>query len=58
VLRHGRATTCSGWWAHLEFTRINIQRIILAKKIEDFARRGRADIDHRFNIPRSERSIR
>jgi hypothetical protein len=24
------------WWAHLEFTRINIARIILCKKIEDY----------------------
>jgi hypothetical protein len=24
------------WWAHFEFTRINIEPIILRKKIEDF----------------------
>ncbi len=31
-------TSLSGgraWWAHLEFTRINIEPIILRKKIED-----------------------
>jgi hypothetical protein len=34
-----RATPRSGgrtWWAHFEFTRINIAPIILHKKIEDF----------------------
>jgi hypothetical protein len=25
------------WWAHFEFTRINIELIILYKKLEDFA---------------------
>jgi len=25
-----------GWWAHFEFTRINIEPIILCKKIEDW----------------------
>jgi hypothetical protein len=32
------AETASGgrtWWAHFEFTRINIEPIILRKKIED-----------------------
>ena len=24
------------WWAHFEFTRINIEPIILRKKIEDY----------------------
>ena len=28
------------WWAHFEFTRINIAPTILYKKIEDFAERS------------------
>jgi len=28
------------WWAHLEFTRINIEPIILRKKIEDLHEAG------------------
>src|SRR4029077_13338666 len=38
-LRHRPAKNSSSggltWWAHFEFTRINIERIILRKKIED-----------------------
>jgi hypothetical protein len=37
--RRGGTITCSGggrsWWAHLEFTRINIELTILHKKFED-----------------------
>jgi len=36
------------WWAHFEFTRINIEPIILRKKIEDFARGGRFSIPDRL----------
>ena len=35
---YGRAQPASGgrtWWAHIEFTRINIEPIVLRKKIED-----------------------
>jgi len=28
------------WWVHFEFTRINIEPIILRKKIEDFRKLG------------------
>jgi hypothetical protein len=28
------------WWAHFEFTRINIEPIILRKKIEDLREAG------------------
>ena len=38
-----RATPRSGgrtWWAHFEFTRINIAPIILHKKIEDLREAG------------------
>ena len=38
-----RATPRSGgrtWWAHFEFTRINIAPIILHKKIEDLRQLG------------------
>ena len=30
----------SAWWAHFEFTRINIEPIILRKKIEDLRQAG------------------
>jgi hypothetical protein len=30
-----RKAMAGAWWAHLEFTRINIEPIILRKKIED-----------------------
>ena len=36
---YGRAQPASGgrtWWAHIEFTRINIEPIILKNKIEDW----------------------
>jgi hypothetical protein len=35
---YGRAQPASGgrtWWAHFEFTRMNIEPIILRKKIEE-----------------------
>ena len=35
ALRGGRT-----WWAHCEFTRINIEPIILCKKIEDLREAG------------------
>jgi hypothetical protein len=39
VAARGAASGGRTWWAHLEFTRINIELIILPKKIEDL--RGR-----------------
>src|SRR5205823_765408 len=33
------------WWAHFEFTRINIEPIILRKKIEDVREAGAALLD-------------
>jgi hypothetical protein len=41
-LRSTRAGLNGGraWWAHFEFTRINIEPIILRKKIEDLPERG------------------
>ena len=41
------------WWAHFEFTRMNIEPIILYKKIEDL-REARVDVDRQLNVPRSE----
>ena len=38
------------WWAHFEFTRINIEPIILRKKIEDVRETGAGMIDRRLNI--------
>ena len=38
-----QAAVASGgrtWWAHCEFTRINIERTILHKKIEDLQQLG------------------
>jgi hypothetical protein len=32
------------WWAHFEFTRINIEPIILRKKIEDLREAGRCPV--------------
>jgi hypothetical protein len=32
---YGSASGGRTWWAHFEFTRINIEPIILRKKIED-----------------------
>jgi hypothetical protein len=39
------------WWAHLQFTRINIEPIILRKKIEDLPIRGA------FCAPKSAKSV-
>jgi hypothetical protein len=41
------------WWAHLEFTRPNIELTIPRNQIEDL-REARVDVDRRLNIPRSE----
>jgi hypothetical protein len=38
------------WWAHFEFTRINIEPIILRKKIEGF-REVSASPQERWSLP-------
>jgi hypothetical protein len=42
------STLASGgrtWWAHFEFTRINIERIILPKKIEELSEAGATSLN-------------
>jgi hypothetical protein len=36
------------WWAHFEFTRLNIEPIILRKKFEDVQEMRAADVDRRL----------
>jgi len=46
------------WWAHFEFTRINIDEpIILKNKIEDLREAAESMFDRRLNIPRSGRLL-
>jgi len=40
------------WWAHLEFTRINIEPLILYKKIEELGPFGGVQINRRRLISR------
>jgi len=40
------------WWAHFEFTRINIELIILRKKIEELREARESMFDRQLNIPR------
>jgi hypothetical protein len=40
------------WWTHFEFTRINIEPIILCKKIEDLREAGAVMPDDERNIAR------
>jgi hypothetical protein len=40
------------WWAHFEFTRIDIEPIILKNKIEDVREAGAAPLK-RYGVPRA-----
>ena len=42
------------WWAHLEFTPINIGPTILRKKIEELHEVGASIVDGRLNIRESD----